>query len=221
MAERIGWEPAFGEGELIAQTRQLVLGLLGGLGDDTDTQARARRVLDDERAGRPVDPNVVAAAVSIVAGVGTDDEWEQFADRYRTSPSPQEQLRYLYALAAFPSTELADRTLAMTLDEIRTQNAPFVIFYLLNNRDVNDIVWDFVKREWDTLVERFPDNTIPRLLGGVVALSTPEQAADVERFVAGHPVPQGARTVEQHLERLRVNVAFREREAAAVAAYLR
>jgi puromycin-sensitive aminopeptidase len=86
---------------------------------------------------------------------------------------------------------------------------------------VNERSWEFVKREWDTLVERFPDNTIPRLLGGVVALSTPEQAADVERFVADHPVPQGARTVEQHLERLRVNVAFRQREAAAIAAYLR
>jgi puromycin-sensitive aminopeptidase len=221
MTERLGWEPGFGEGELIAQTRQLVLGLLGGLGDDADTQARARRVLADEQAGRAADPNVVAAAVSIVAGVGTEEEWEQFVHRYRTSSSPQEQLRYLYALAGFPSTALAERTLAMTLDEIRTQNAPFVIFYLLNNRDVNALVWEFVKQNWDTIVERFPDNTIPRLLGGVVALSTPEHAADVEQFVADHPVPQAAKTVEQHLERLRVNVGLRRREAAAVAAYLR
>jgi hypothetical protein len=53
-----------------------------------------------------------------------------------------------------------------------------------------------------------------------VTLSTPEQAADVEAFIAAHPVPQAAKTVEQHLERLRVNVALREREAAAVAAHL-
>jgi hypothetical protein len=35
--------------------------------------------------------------------------------------------------------------------------------------------------------------------------------------VAEHPVPQGTRTVEQHLERQRVNVALRQREAGRVA----
>jgi puromycin-sensitive aminopeptidase len=123
-------------------------------------------------------------------------------------------------LSEFPSAELAERTLALTLDGIRTQNAPFVIFYLLLNREVQDQAWAFVEREWDVLCDRFPDNTIPRLLGGVVALSRPEQAAAVEGFIASHPVPQAAKTVEQHLERLRVNVALRQREAERVAAYL-
>jgi puromycin-sensitive aminopeptidase len=218
--ERLGWEPGFGESELLAQTRQLVLSLLGGLGNDADAQARARRVLDAELAGQPTDPNVAAAAVSIVAGVGDEADWDRFLERFRTTTSPQESLRYLYALAAFPSPALAERTLDMTLGEIRTQNAPFVIFHLLTNRDVQDVAWSFVTREWDRLVERFPDNTIPRLLGGVVTLSRPEQAADVEGFIAAHPVPQGAKTVEQHLERLRVNVALREREAEQVAGYL-
>jgi puromycin-sensitive aminopeptidase len=218
--ERLGWEPGFGESDLLAQTRQIVLAVLGGLGDDADTQARARRVLEDELAGRPADPNVAAAAVSIVAHTGTEADWERYLERYRTTDSPQEALRYLYALAEFPSAELADRTLALTLDGIRTQNAPFVIFYLLLNRSVQDRAWAFVEREWDVLCDRFPDNTIPRLLGGIVALSRPEQARAVEAFVASHPVPQAAKTIEQHLERLRVNVALRQREAERVAAHL-
>jgi puromycin-sensitive aminopeptidase len=217
VAEKLTWEPAFGESDLLAQTRQLVLSLLGTVGDDADVQARARRLL----ASGTGDPNVVAAAVDIVASVGTDDDWAGYAERFRTTESPQEQLRYLYALAAFPSRALAERTLAMTLGEIRSQNAPFVLLHLLGNRDVNDLAWSFAKEHWEQIVERFPDNTIPRLLGGVVALSTPEQAADVEAFVAAHPVPQAAKTVEQHLERLRVNVAFRQREAARLAEHLR
>jgi puromycin-sensitive aminopeptidase len=217
VAEKLGWEPAFGESDLLAQTRQLVLTVLGTLGDDGDVQTRARRLL----ASGTGDPNVLAAAVDIVAAVGTDDDWADYAGRFRTTESPQEQLRYLYALAAFPSRALAEQTLAMTLGEIRSQNAPFVLLHLLGNREVNDLAWSFVKERWDQVVERFPDNTIPRLLGGVVALSTPEQAADVEAFVAAHPVPQAAKTVEQHLERLRVNVAFRQREAARLAEHLR
>ena len=221
VAADLGWEPAFGESDLLGQTRQLVLSILGNLGNDTDVQARARQVLDRELAGTHGDPNVAAAAVSIVATVGGEAEWERYVERFRTSDSPQEQLRYLYGLAGFSSEKLARRTLAMTLDEIRSQNAPFVLFYLLANRDVQDVAWAFVKAEWDRMCERFPDNTIPRLLGGIVTLSRPDQAADAEAFVAAHPVPQAAKTVEQHLERLRVNVALREREAARVAAHLR
>ena len=58
-------------------------------------------------------------------------------------------------------------------------------------------------------------------MGGVTALDTPEMAADVEAFVAQHPVPQGARTIEQHLERQRVNVALRRRESERLAEALR
>jgi puromycin-sensitive aminopeptidase len=218
--DRLGWTPGFGEAELLGETRRLVIGVLGGIGDDAAVQERARRVLDDELAGRPADPSVAAAAVGVVAGVGDGSWWQRYLDRHRSTDSPQEALRYQYGLAGFPSVELAERTLGLTLTEFRSQNAPFVIFHLLTNRDVNEATWAFVKREWDAICERFPDNTIPRLLGGVVALSTPELAADVEAFVAAHPVPQAARTVEQHLERLRVNVALREREAAAIAAHL-
>jgi len=216
IAEGLGWEPSFGESELLAQTRQLVLTLLGTVGDDADVQARARRALD----ATGTDPNVAAASVNIVAHVGNDADWDRYVDRFRTSESPQEQLRYLYALGMFPSPELADRTLALTLDEIRSQNAPFVVFHLLHNREVNERTWAWVKREWPRIIERFPDNTIPRLLGGVVTLSTPELQADVEAFVSAHPVPQAAKTVEQHLERLRVNVALRQREAERIAQHL-
>jgi hypothetical protein len=55
------------------------------------------------------------------------------------------------------------------------------------------------------------------MLGGITGLNTPELAADTAAFLAGHPVPQGTRTVEQHLERQRVNVALRQREGARVA----
>jgi puromycin-sensitive aminopeptidase len=172
--------------------------------------------------GDAVDPNVAAAVVAVTAATGTPDDHAAFLDRYKTSASPQEQLRYLYALGAFPSSELAQETLDLTLtDSIRSQNAPFLIQLLLQNREVNELTWEFVKGEWDAINARFPDNTIPRLLGGVTTLNTPELADDVRRFLADHPVPQAVKTIEQHLERLGVNVALRERESARLAEALR
>lgn len=216
--ERFGWEPADGEGDLASQARQIVITILGTVGADRGVQARAREL----HGSADVDPNVAAATVAIVAATGTADDHAEFLERYTTSPSPQEALRYLYGLGSFPDRELAQQTLTLTIgDTIRTQNAPFLIQLLLQNRDVNELAWEFVKGEWDTINERFPDNTIPRLLGGVTTLSTPELAADVEAFVAAHPVPQAVKTIEQHLERLRVNVALRERESARLGEALR
>jgi puromycin-sensitive aminopeptidase len=216
--ERFGWEPKDGESDLAGQARQIVITILGTVGADRGVQARAR-----ELHGSPdLDPNVAAATVALVAATGTAEDHAAFLDKYETSPSPQEKLRYLYGLGSFPDRELAQQTLALTLSgTVRSQNAPFLIQLLLQNRDVNELAWEFVKGEWDAINDRFPDNTIPRLLGGVTTLSTAELAADVEAFLASHPVPQAVKTIEQHLERLRVNVALREREATRLAEALR
>ena len=55
------------------------------------------------------------------------------------------------------------------------------------------------------------------MLDGVTLLWAPEVATEVEAFFTAHPVPQGTLTLQQHLEKLRVNVAFRVREAEAFA----
>jgi puromycin-sensitive aminopeptidase len=220
--ERLGWAPAPGEDELTRALRGILLTATGVLADDEDVQARARQAHGTYLADpSSLDPDVAAAVASVVASKGTARDHATFLERYRSSPSPQESVRYLYALARFPHTELAGQTLAMTLtDAIRSQNAPYVVMRFLGNRDVNDVAWQFVEDNWDAIVTRFPDNAIPIMLGGVTALSTPDRAAAVEAFLADHPVPQGARTIRQHLERLRVNVALRQREAARVAAWL-
>ena len=73
-----------------------------------------------------------------------------------------------------------------------------------------------MRKNWSTLLERFPSSTIVRMVEGVRWLI--DVAPDVEGFFAEHPVPQGTKTLPQHLERLRVNVAFRDREHVALAA---
>ena len=219
--DRLGWEPAAGDDELTRQLRGTLIEAAGVLGDDRDAQARARE-LHDTHVAEPgsVDPDVVAAALRVVAHAGSPDDYEQFLERSGSAATPQEQLRYLYALPGFTDAALAARTAAMTLrPDIRSQNAPFVLQALLANRnpDVGGLAWRFVEEHWDAITGRFPANTVPRFLGGVTALSSPRLATDIERFLTDHDVPHGARQIAQHLERLRINVALRAREAGRVA----
>jgi hypothetical protein len=50
------------------------------------------------------------------------------------------------------------------------------------------------------------------MLAPIATLTEPELANEVQTFFASHDVPQGARTLAQHLEKLKVNVALAERE---------
>ena len=62
---------------------------------------------------------------------------------------------------------------------------------------------------WDDLGARMPANILPRMLDGVTLLCRdPSLAAEISSFIEAHPLPIGAKTVEQTLERLGINVAF-------------
>jgi puromycin-sensitive aminopeptidase len=215
---RMGWAAAAGESHRDRQRRATLFELLGTIGADEDVQARARAIHDefvkDPAAG---DPALVAAAMDVIAFSGTPVEFDAFLERFRTETNPQEQMRYLYALARFPDDASFQRMLDLSLSEVRTQNAPFLLGRALTHRRHGADAWAFIRRRWPEIIERFPSSTIVRMAEGVRTFSDPALADDVRTFFAEHPVPQGTKTMEQHLERMGVAVAFRARERNALA----
>ena len=83
----------------------------------------------------------------------------------------------------------------------------------MRNREQGYLAWQFVKDNWDKINEVFPSNSIVRMLSGITSLSKGDQADDVIAFFEDHEGPQGQLTLQQTLEKLRVNVALRERES--------
>jgi puromycin-sensitive aminopeptidase len=115
------------------------------------------------------------------------------------------------ALASFGNEGLLRRTLDMAATEVRTQNAPFVINAAMANLEHGDQAWAWLKERWEELLEKFPDNSHSRMVESVSVLPS-TVTDDVRSFLTAHPVKAGQRTVEQTLERMDVNVAFRRRE---------
>jgi hypothetical protein len=58
------------------------------------------------------------------------------------------------------------------------------------------------------------------MVSGIRMLFDPATATDVLAFFDTHAVPQGAKTLSQHLEIIRVNQALRSRELPGLAASL-
>ena len=217
---RLG-DRAEAEAERTAALRAVLFEALGTIGADETVRARARTVVDAGWEHGPADPDLFDAAVRVVAAAGGEATFDEYLARADKAANPQDELRYLGALAGVPQPELLQRYLDLMLtDRVRSQDAPYLLRKVLADRDHARTAWDFIHREWSAMNERYPSNSIARLLEGVRTVSDPVLAADVDGFLAEHPVPQGAKTVAQHLERMHVSVALAKREAEGLAAAL-
>ncbi len=210
---RLGWSPKKGEPELESQLRGEIVAALGVLAEAEMFQQQARRYYAAyEKDPSSVDRNLVPALISITAHTGDASDYEKFYAKFKTAQTPQEEQRYLFALAAFRQQDLVDRTLQLTINgEVRTQNAPYLMRSLLLSKEARTKAWLFMKQHWDEMLRHYPDNAIPRMCEGIVGLVSSELEADVREFFSRHPVKQGAKQIDQHLERLRIAVSRQAR----------
>jgi puromycin-sensitive aminopeptidase len=215
----LGWTARPEEDELTRQLRGDLLRALGALGDDKAIQARAAELYAGGTDG--IDPNLLPAIIGVLAHAGDAARYDEFLRRFRSATTPQEEQRFLYALAAFRQPALLEQTLARTISgEFRTQDAPFVARALLMSVYGRELAWEFVKANWDTMERQYPKQGLRRLAEGVIGLPTAELERDVHAFFRERRIELGGKTVEQYLEQLRIAVRLRERESAAFARYL-
>jgi aminopeptidase N len=212
-ASRLGLEQAGpDEPDLDRALRGALLQGLAVLGDDPESTALARELELAADRDEGVDAHLAAAATQIMATFGNADDYERFRKRIDRAPTPQEKMRYLWALAAFRDAALMERTLADSLsDEIRPQDAPFLLTRATINRDLGWQAWRFVAEHWEEENARFAASNMISLAAGVRYLNAEAQVEEVATFFESHPIPQNALTLEQFLERQRIAAALRRR----------
>ena len=207
----IGFEPGDDDDRTL-ELRATLVRLLGTAGNDGSDRRRTGAV------NHP-DASLGAAALTVVAHHGGQAEYDTIRAAWLDATDPVTEIRNQRALAGFRSVELVEQLLGDIADgTVRTQDAPYLIARALGGRTVARRVWDFVTTNWDDLDERFPSNSIPRMLSGVTALDEPDLVEAVASFLDDHPIPQAGKQVDQHLERQRINAAFRAREAERLTA---
>lgn len=243
---RLGWEPRPGEDRRTGITRARVLSVMGLIGQDDRVRAEAtRRVVqflagasgtsgaktwtpvterggsDDLGLGGGLVPDVVGTALRIFVAAGGDSEWEQLADHYRRNDNPQEKLRFLYALAEAHHPSLVERTLAFAGgDEVRAQDAPFLIGSVLSQPAATRIAWSWIEDNWQLLTTRFPSQLILRIFEALQTVADATVASKVHEFCARADMTISGPRLDQILERLDINVSLADRMRGAIAATL-
>src|SRR5690606_31379406 len=91
-----------------------------------------------------VDPDLIDATVRVVAATADADVWEELRGRAHAATTPQDRLRHLGALADTDRTDLVARFCDLILtDEVRSQDALFLLRRALDNRSAAANVWAF------------------------------------------------------------------------------
>jgi puromycin-sensitive aminopeptidase len=213
--ERLGFEPSAGEAPEISRTRSAFINVLGTVGADASVRSLAHEAFTAAGASEaPLPADTAESILQVVSVSGGRPEFEVMRQHYLHPIDPIDQARHLLAMSFTRDLDLAAELREMCRNDIRTQDAPFVLRVLLGGRATGPSTWDFIAKHWQELRDRYPSHSVPGLLGGIPRLAdidcdgNPILARTVKAFLLEHPLGGHQRTVDQHLERLAVNVGF-------------
>ncbi|HEY5676667.1 MAG TPA: ERAP1-like C-terminal domain-containing protein, partial [Myxococcales bacterium] len=136
---------------------------------------------------------------------------------------PAAKRRYLHALALVEHPDLVDRAVALALDPfVQMQDFASYLGTLLSNRATRDAGWALIQSRWEE-VRRKGDSPmiLRRLVEALGSLPERRHLEEVESFLAAHELSAARQAVAQTLERLRADVALRERLLPEIGAFLR
>jgi aminopeptidase N len=208
----LGWDTV-GADPRRATARARVLGVLGRIARDPEILAEAARRFSAHLDGsNELAPDLVRVVAGIVVTAGSEPEWAAVLERYRSSTSPQDKVRYLDALGETRHPDLLGRTLDLCLSpEVRSQDAPFVLRDILARPWASGMTWAWIEDHWDQMTARFPSSLLGRTVEGAGAVCDRQIAERIQRFCTTREMPMAGPRLDQVLERMWITVGLAER----------
>ena len=220
---KVGWDAQPEEGHLDALLRSTLLSGLGRYGDAATLDEAARRFRRFAESGEAVHPDIRDVVLGLAARQGGRAVFDAQWAMYLEAGSEEEKVRLLRAVSHVDDGALLEELLRRSLTpDVRLHNTIPVVTSVASNRRGRDLAWSFLKENWDEFDRRYGEGGfgLMRLVSLTQRFSTLEMHDEVEAFFAEHPAPAAERTVRQSLERIRLNAAWLDRNAAEVGEYL-
>jgi aminopeptidase N/puromycin-sensitive aminopeptidase len=165
--------------------------VVGGIGDDPAVIAEARRTTS-EYLEHPdsVDATLAATALRVAAQNGNSALFDQLQRISASTDNPQLSRQTLYALARFRNPELVRRTLEYAVSgKVRNQDSAELIADELEDRNTQEVAWDFVKSNWPAVLAQTTMFTGASLVSATGSFCTVDRASEVAAYFSQHRVP--------------------------------
>lgn len=157
---------------------------------------------------------------------GTEADWDFMWNRFVAETVPQEQTKLMYGLANTKQVWLLNRYLEYCKDpnKIKSQDFFTVVTYISRNPVGNPITWDWVRANWQYLVNRFSlySRTLGRLVPSIISnYNTRFKLEEVEEFFRQYPdAGAGSRAREQARESIQRNIDWMENNSVKIKTWL-
>ena len=221
----LGWDPGPGETDERKLQRASVLRALALIARDPAVagDARERFHLHLSSHPHPVDPNLLDIVVAAAARTADAKLFDELLGRAKAELDPASKRRFLHALAMVEHPELTARAVELSLqDSVQMQDFASYLATLLGNRHTRDATWTLLQTRWDEVRKKGDSPMIlRRLVESLGSLPDRAHLASIEAFLAAHPLDAAKQATAQTLERLRMDVALRERLMPELSAFLR
>jgi len=225
VAAHVGWDAKPGESHSTSLLRSLLLSKVGKYGDAAVVAEAKKRF--DSLVSAPASNAVVAdlrscVYTTVLAAHSTTETFEALLKLFRAADSQEEKVRLMRSLGAARDEALLQRTLEFAMsDEVRSQDAVFVLQAVAGNPKGRDLAWKFVQNRWADLRKKYDGGfLISRLIAIPGDYATEERAKEVEAFFAANPVPGTDRTVKQTVESIRSNAKWLQRDREHIKEWL-
>ncbi|NWX85202.1 ERAP2 aminopeptidase, partial [Nothoprocta pentlandii] len=155
-------------------------------------------------------------------GAKTAAGWNFLLDRYKVSVSGAEQRKIYSALASSKDVSKLTRLLELGMegDIIKIQDLPSVIYSVSTNPSGQLLAWNFVKKNWNRLLDKFPlgSFSITTIIVGTTSyFSSKQELQEVKLFFqsAKEEISQ-LRASQIALENIEKNIRWLERNVAVL-----
>lgn len=219
----VSWDPRPDEGHKDKLLRSVILNLLYAF-EDENTIIEAHKRFEAHKDGTvPLWSDIRGTVYKTVLRNADLETYETFLKLYRQETLQEEKERILCALAAIKNEDLHKEVLNFALtDEVRRQTTLTLLGALAQSRKGRDLVWNYVKNNWDDLHKKYGT---PVILSGFISSSfshyaSEEMAVEVEKFFSEHSTSGAERAVQQTVERIRINAAWLKRDLPCIKAFL-
>lgn len=212
--QSLGWDTRPTDSDDDRLRRAAVAAALGSIARSTTIRREARQRLERYWSDpKSLDPNLVSVVANISALDGDAALYERYLERKRqASTDPEEEYRFLLALASFEQPALIQRTLELTFsDEVRVQDCPSLLAALLGRRQSRPAAWKFVRARWQTLTEILDPMLVQNLIRALGQVTYQPAAAEVCSFLQDHVREETRETTAQVCEQLRLDALAVER----------
>jgi alanyl aminopeptidase len=223
-ARSLGWKVSPGDSEDARLLRPWVLGVMANEAEDPEAISQAKKLavawLDDHNA---VAPDMVLVVLTTAARHGDRELFDRMRAAARQEKQEIFRLQLLFSLGLFQDPSIVKTALPIVLtDEFNALESWRIPFGASWSPKTRDLVYDFVKQNWDALTAKVPTDMQSYAPYLAACYCDAGHRQDVEAFFKDRSTKftGGPRILTQVLERIDLCVAYKKTQEPSVTEFL-